>query len=125
MTPLKISIAAAMASVFLLGVVFALIRRRSLRERYALVWLVTGIVLLVLALWRASLNKIAGWIGVQGYPPSVFFAALLFFVLVVLLHYATVISRLSDQNTILAQKLALLEEKLRSHEAPSQDSDEA
>ena len=45
----------------------------------------------------------------------VFFAALLFFVLVVLLHYATVISRLSDQNTILAQKLALLEEKLRSH----------
>lgn len=115
MTPLKVSIAAAIASVFLLVVVFELIRRRSLRERYALVWLLTGIVLFVLAVWRGSLNKIAGWIGVQGYPPSVFFAALLFFVLVVLLHYATVISRLSDQNTILAQKLALLEEKLRSH----------
>ena len=115
MTPLKVSIAAAIASVFLLGVVFALIRRRSLRERYALVWLVTGIILLVLALWRDSLGKIASWMGVEGYPPSVFFAALLFFVLVVLLHYATVISRLSDQNTILAQKLALLEEKLRSH----------
>jgi hypothetical protein len=115
MTPLKISIAAAIASIFLLVVVFELIRRRSLRERYALVWLLTGIVLFVLAVWRGSLNKIASWIGVRGYPPSVFFAALLFFVLVVLLHYATVISRLSDQNTILAQKLALLEEKLRSH----------
>ena len=50
MTPIKVSIAAAIASLFLLVVVFALIRRRSLRERYALVWLATGIVLLVLAL---------------------------------------------------------------------------
>jgi hypothetical protein len=31
----------------------------------------------------------------------------------VLLHYSTVISRLSDQNTILAQRLALLEQQLR------------
>jgi hypothetical protein len=32
-----------------------------------------------------------------------------FFFLVLLLHYSTVISRLSDQNRILAQRLALLE----------------
>jgi len=39
----------------------------------------------------------------------------------VLLHYSTVISRLSDQNTILAQRLALLESKLSSAEnAPLQ-----
>jgi hypothetical protein len=30
----------------------------------------------------------------------------------VLLHYSTVISRLSDQNVLLAQKLALLQEQL-------------
>jgi hypothetical protein len=34
------------------------------------------------------------------------------FVLVLLLHYSTVISRLSDQNRILAQRLALLEGRL-------------
>ena len=39
-----------------------------------------------------------------------------FFVLVVLLHYSTVISKLSEQNTILAQRLAILEHKLRSQE---------
>ena len=41
------------------------------------------------------------------------FAVGILFILVVLLHYSTVISSLSDQNTILAQKLALLEQQLR------------
>jgi hypothetical protein len=35
-----------------------------------------------------------------------------FFILVLLLHYSTVISNLSDQNKILAQRLALLENRL-------------
>ena len=114
MTPLKVSIAAAIASVLLLAVVFELIRSRRLRERYALLWLLTGLVLLALSLWRGGLNTIAGWFGVTGYPPAVLFAVGSLFVILVLLHYSTVISRLSDQNTILAQRLALLEERLTS-----------
>jgi hypothetical protein len=112
MTPVRISIAAAIASVLLIVIVFELIRSRRLRERYALMWLVTGVVLLALSLWRGGLNTIAGWFGVTGYPPAVLFAVVSFFVLVVLLHYATVISKLADQNVILAQRLALLEERL-------------
>lgn len=112
MTPVRISIAAAIASIVLLVVVFELIRSRRLRERYALMWLVTGFVLLALSLWRGGLNTIAGWFGVTGYPPAVFFAVVSFFVLVVLLHYATVISKLADQNVILAQRVALLEARL-------------
>jgi hypothetical protein len=42
----------------------------------------------------------------------VLFAVGLLFVIVVLLHYSTVISRLADQNTTLAQRLALLEARL-------------
>jgi hypothetical protein len=112
-TPLRISIAATIVSVVLLLAVFELIRSRRLRERYALLWLATGIVLVVLSAWRGGLNTIAGWFGVRGYPPAVLFAVGLLFVIVVLLHYSTVISRLVDQNTILAQRLALLEAKLR------------
>jgi hypothetical protein len=113
-TPLKVSIAAAIASLLLLVVVFELIRSRRLRERYALLWLLTGLVLLALSVWRGGLNTIAGWFGVTGYPPAVLFAVGSLFVILVLLHYSTVISRLSDQNTILAQRLALLEERLES-----------
>jgi hypothetical protein len=117
-TPLKVSIAAAIASLLLLVVVFELIRSRRLRERYALLWLLTGLVLLALSLWRGGLNTIAGWFGVTGYPPAVLFAVGSLFVILVLLHYSTVISRLSDQNTILAQRLALLEEQIEAAKKP-------
>ena len=126
-TPLRISLAAVAASLLLLLVVFELIRSRRLRERYALLWLLTGLVLLVLSAWRNALNTIAGWFGVQTYPPAVLFAVALLFVLAVLLHYSTVISKVSDQNVILAQRLALLELELseRGREAPAAAEPEA
>jgi len=108
-TPLKVSIAATIASLLLLGVVFELIRSRRLRERYALLWVLTGIVLVVLSAWRGGLNTIAGWVGVETYPPAVLFAVALLFILAVLLHYSTVLSKVSDENVILAQRVALLE----------------
>jgi hypothetical protein len=113
MTPLPVSIAAAVASFLLLVVVFELIRSRRLRERYALLWLLTGTVLLALSVWRDGLNTIASWFGVETYPPAILVAVGALFILAVLLHYSTVISRLSDQNTILAQRLALLEQQQR------------
>lgn len=118
MTPLVVSVAGVVASLALLAVVLELIRSRRLRERYALLWLLTGLVMLGLSAWRDGLNTIAGWFGVTGYPPAVLFAIGVFFILLVLLHYSTVISRLADQNVILAQRLALLEERLREAEGP-------
>jgi hypothetical protein len=115
-TPLKVSLAATAVSLILVLVVFELIRSRRLRERYALLWLLTGIVLVILSAWRGGLNTIAGWLGVRGYPPAVLFAVGLMFVILVLLHYSTVISRLADQNVVLAQRLALLETKLNERE---------
>ena len=116
MTPLRTSIAATAVSLLLLLVVFELIRSRRLRERYAILWLATGLTLVGLSLWRGGLNTIAGWFGVSTYPPAVLFAVGLLFVIIVLLHYSTVISKLSDQNTILAQRLALLESRLSEPE---------
>jgi hypothetical protein len=69
-------------------------------------------VLLALSAWRGGLNTIARWVGVETYPPAILFAVASFFILTVLLHYATVISNLSDQNSILAQRVALLEQRL-------------
>jgi hypothetical protein len=113
MTPLLVSILGALASIGLVLVVLELIRKHKLRERYALLWLVTGVVLTALSLWRGGLNTIAGWLGVRSYPPAVLIAVAILFILAVLLHYSTVISRLTDQNVLLAQRLALLEQKLR------------
>jgi hypothetical protein len=112
MTPVRISIIGVVASLLLLLVVLELIRGRRLKERYALLWLATGVVLLVLSAWRGALNTIAGWFGVTGYPPAVLFAVATLFILLVLLHYSTVISKLTDENIELAQRVALIEERI-------------
>jgi hypothetical protein len=115
MTPFRVSIVAAIAAVILLLVILELIRSRRLQERYALLWLLTGIVILVLSAWRGLLAKLSDLVGIA-YPPSALFVLASFFVLTVLLHYSTVISQLSDQNRILAQRLAILEHDFRTQE---------
>jgi hypothetical protein len=111
MTPFRVSIFAVIASLLLLVVILELVRSRRLRERYSLLWLLTAVVLLVLSAWRGLLGTLSNAVGIY-YPPSALFVLASLFILAVLLHYSTVISRLSDQNTILAQRLALLEAKL-------------
>ena len=112
MTPLRASLVGVVASLLLLLIVLELIRGRRLKERYALLWLATGVTLLVLSAWRDGLNTIAGWVGVETYPPAVLFAVATHFILIVLLHYSTVLSKLTDENVELAQRIALLEERV-------------
>jgi hypothetical protein len=111
-TPTRVSIAGVVASVLLVLVVLELIRGRRLKERYALLWLATGAVLLALSAWRDGLNTVAGWLGVTSYPPAVLFAVATLFILLVLLHYSTVLSRLTDENVELAQRIAILEQRV-------------
>jgi hypothetical protein len=107
---LRIQLFATGACALLLFVIFELVRSRRLMERYALLWLLSGLVLLGLAIWRNVLEIVAKAIGVF-YPPSALFIVAFGFVLLLLLHFSVVVSRLSDQNKLLSQRLALLEEK--------------
>jgi hypothetical protein len=117
MTPIRVSIFAAIAALLLLVVILELVRSRRLQERYALLWMMTSIVLLVFALWRDGLNVLAETVGIA-YPPSALFLLAALFILVVLLHYSTVISELAERNLTLAQRIALLEQKLKESDVP-------
>jgi hypothetical protein len=115
MIPFRVAVVAAIASALFLLVIFELIRSRRLQERYALLWLVTGSVILLLSVWRDALRLVAEQIGIA-YPPSALFVIGFLFILAVLLHYSTVISELAERNVRLAQDIALVEERLRIHE---------
>ena len=121
-TPLGVSIAATIASFLLLLAVLELVRRRRLREKYALLWIVTAVVLLVLSVWRGAVSSIAGVLGVS-YGPAVIFAVGALFVLIVLLHYSTVISALTDRSVVLAQRVAILEQRIGDLERGRRDDD--
>ena len=110
-TPLAVSIAATIASLVVLFGVLELVRRRRLREKYALLWIRTAVVLLILSVWRGAVSSIATALGVS-YGPTVLFAVGALFILVVLLHYSTVISALTDRTVALAQKNAMLEQRI-------------
>ena len=111
----RLTFVAALAVVLVLGVIVELIRRHRLQERYALLWIVTGGVMLFLAIWRSALDTFAKLVGIA-YPPSALFMVAGLFVFVVLLHFSTVLSRLSEQNKTLAQRIALLEQRLREQD---------
>ena len=112
---MPVQLFAALASIALLGIVIELIRARKLRERYALLWLGTAGVILVFAVWRSGLHELSRALGVA-YPPNALFVLAMLFVLVLLLHFSTVISKLSDRTITLAQRLALMEQRLRELE---------
>jgi hypothetical protein len=113
---LRIQLVAVTASALLLVVILELVRRKRLLERYALLWLFSAIVLLGLAIWRGVLEEIARAVGVA-YPPNALFLIAFGFVLTLLLHFSLAVSRLADQSKVLAQRVALLEE--RQHRAES------
>lgn len=105
----------------MLAGVFELVRSRRLRERYALVWMGAALVLLVLAIWQGLLATIAKAVGIY-YPPNAFFVIAFAFVLLLLLHFSVSLSRLADQTRVLAQRLALLEERVRRGEVARDDA---
>ena len=109
---LKLQLVAILASGVLLGIVFELLRRRRLIERYALIWLGSSLVLLSLAVWTGLLDGIADLMGIA-YPPNALFMIAFGFVLLLLLHFSLAISRLSNETKVLAQVVARLDRELR------------
>ena len=112
---MSVTLFAALSSIVIFAVIIELIRSGRLRERYALLWLATAGVILIFGLWRDLLNRLADALGIA-YPPNALFVLAMGFVLLLLLHYSTVISRLSDRTTTLTQRIAILEQRLRELE---------
>ncbi len=111
----RLRIVALVAIAILFLVVLDLVRRRRLLERYALLWLGSALALMALAAWGGLLEEVSSAIGVAT-PSNALFVAAFGFVLVLLLHFSIAVSRLTDQSKILAQRLAILEERERELE---------
>jgi hypothetical protein len=75
----------------------------------------SALVILALAVWQGALNRLAELMGIYSAPNALFFVAV-GFVLLLLLHFSAAMSRLSDQSKVLAQRQAILEQRLREVE---------
>ena len=103
-------ISVGMSTAIFAAVVW-LIRERMLREKYALLWLLTSVFVILLSLSRHLLESLALAVGIY-YPPSLLFLVGVLFLLAVTIGHSITLSRLSDSNLRLAQEVALLRREL-------------
>ncbi len=107
MTPTQ-RVFAIITSVGTFLVVMELIRRRRLREEYAFLWVLTTVGMMVLATWYGLIERISQLIGAIAVTTTLFLFALIF-LLLISVHFTTVISRLTVQVRRLTQELAILQ----------------
>jgi hypothetical protein len=104
---LKIQMIIGAVSILLLAIVIELIRRRRLKEEYSLLWLLSGFVILTFSIFPNLLHVISRMVGMY-YLTTLLVISFLFLLLIVL-HFSTVISKLSEKNKELAQDLSILD----------------
>ena len=107
----RLEITAIVLSVLLLLYVLELVRRRRLNEEYSISWLIAGVVILILAIWRNILDFITRLIGGTFYTSTLFFFGILFLI-IINLHFSVRISGLSNMVRRLNQELALLKNEI-------------
>jgi len=106
--PLRQKVFAIMLSIGLIILIFELVRRRKLREEYSWLWMLTGTVIFILAVWYDLLVFITRLIGIV-LPASTLFFFGVFFLILINLYFSVKISTLTDQIKKLAQRQAILE----------------
>jgi hypothetical protein len=109
--------------ILALVLIVELVRRRRLRTGYSLLWIFTGLVVLVLAVSTGLVEHLTELLGVRS-PGSMLFAAGILFTLLLLLEHSLALSTLWHDNKCLTQEVALLEWRIRRLEA-SLDSEAA
>ena len=120
----RAQLVAIIGSALLFLFLLELLRRRRLAEPYAILWLISSVVLLVLSVWNDLLAEVADGVGIRT-PANALFAVAFGFVLVLLLSFSVVISRLSRENKILAQELARLNRAQPQPQGRPQDAEPA
>ena len=113
-----IRIGAIIATAVMVGIVLELVRRRRLAERYALLWMLVSVLLLVLAVWNDALVWISSTLGFA-LAANFLFVTAFAVAFLLLLHFSVATSKLSDETKILAQEAARLDQEVRALSAAS------
>jgi len=113
-----IQIFTSLVNLLMLFMIFDFLRREKLKEKYSILWLLAIVFLqffIFFDKWFLDFSKMVGVF----YPPSLMFYLAILFLFIIVLHLSLVVSKLTQQNQVLAQKLALLE--LKNQPRPSEE----
>ena len=111
----RLTLFVSVAAFGLLLLVLEMVRRRALAEKYSLLWLLMAGAILILAVARPALDRIAPVLGIY-YASSALFVVGFVGMLVILLYFSAVITRLTRQNRIVAQQIGILQARIEALE---------
>lgn len=94
-------------SIFFIAFIIELVRRKKVREEYSIIWLGVGVVFLFFAIFRNALNILAHNLGIA-YVPMALILILIVGIVMLLVQYSVVITKLTEQNKNIIQENALL-----------------
>lgn len=99
-------------AILLLGTILELVRRRKLREKYAVIWVATGVTILPLAAYPRVLDGVALSLGIFSGTSLVLFLAVAFLLLIAI-HLSWELSQLEEETRTLSEEVALIRSALR------------
>lgn len=117
-TKLQAAMLIAVAVYFLL--VLRLLRQKTLNLKYTLLWLASGGIMLMLAVFPQILGWFAALVGIYD-PTNALFAFMFFCVIIILMSITAIVSKLNEKSKQTIQAVALLERRVRELEAEQQD----
>lgn len=101
-------------SIYLVTILY-LLKKKKIYLKYALLWLLTGVFMIVLTIFPQLLQGLFSLCGFEVYSNGLF-AVLCFFILLILLALTSIVSKLNDKSRRLIQVIALLEKRIRELE---------
>jgi hypothetical protein len=106
-----VHVVAFVGGLAILAGMFELLRRGQLREKYAVLWLMEGIVVAIFAVFPDLIDDIARPLHVADPPNLLLFAANVVLLLVTV-HLSWESSRMEDRTRALAEEVALLRHQI-------------
>lgn len=106
-----------LSAALTLVVIVEMLRRRRLRERHAIWWLIAGSIALTISIFPQLIDALAGVIGVEEPVNLVFFTCLIILFLVCV-QFSSELTALEDKTRTLAEETALLNRRVKNLEAP-------
>jgi hypothetical protein len=123
MPNLRLTLISVIAALAALVLVFELLRRRKLREKYAAIWIVIAVGTVVVAAFPQLLRDVADLVGIQT-PSNLLFFGSLIVLFAVSLQLSREVGLLEEQSRRLAEEVGTLTMRLNALEKSEQPPSE-
>lgn len=116
----RLQIVMIVIEVFYFAIILGLLKKKKLMLSYSLLWILSGIVLLVLTIFPELLKKCFKLIGVES-PMNGLLSLCIFCIMIILISLTSIVSKQAQTIRGLTQSNAILEKRVRELEDKTND----